>query len=69
MICWHNPIHIRYFVDWSQMRIRISMTIQAPAHRERFYLHHTTLIHLRDIAVAALASDTDIDMHTVLKYA
>jgi hypothetical protein len=47
------------------MHVVIAVTLEAPAHAERFLQFDN--LHLRDVAVAALTADARAEMHAVIE--
>ncbi len=59
------PIELGNKLNWSQMRLGISVTIDAPSHGQFLCLVH--LLHLVNSTVAANATDTASDVSGVIE--
>ena len=55
------PIQIEDLVDRPQVIFGMPMAVQAPTHRERFFLVND--IHVVHLTVATHAANASIDMH------
>ena len=55
----------KHILVWSNVFLWISMTVQAPPHRQ--WLDATRQWHIADIAMATVAADAFVDMNAVVE--
>ena len=65
VVARRDPVHVRDFVGRPQVRRRVAMAVEAPAHRKRLGLVDD--LHLVDVAVAADAADPGVDVNAVVE--
>jgi len=59
------PIQVKYLVNRPQVVFGITMTVQAPTHRERLFL--VNYVHVVHLAVATHTADAAIDVDGVIE--